>query len=128
VADVRPWLQHAAVVVAPLRVARGIQNKILEAMAMAQPVITVGSCADAIGADAAQGLLRAETPAEFVEALAPWLADPAARATLGEAARQYVLQGFSWQAHLAGLNRFLPPDPITPRAPQPAANTGVAHA
>ncbi|MBN8507411.1 MAG: TIGR03087 family PEP-CTERM/XrtA system glycosyltransferase, partial [Burkholderiales bacterium] len=39
VADVRPWLQHAAVVVAPLRLARGIQNKILEAMAMARPVV-----------------------------------------------------------------------------------------
>ena len=50
VSDVRPYLQHASAVVAPLRVARGIQNKILEAMAMEQPVVTVTSCADAIGA------------------------------------------------------------------------------
>lgn len=127
VPDVRPYLQHAAAVVAPLRVARGIQNKILEAMAMAQPVITVGSCADAIGANAEQGLLRAETPAEFVEALGPLLADAPARRALGDHARQYVLQGFSWQAHLAGLDRFLTPGPQAPRATQPAANTGVAH-
>ena len=128
VPDVRPFLQHAAAVVAPLRVARGIQNKILEAMAMAQPVITVGSCADAIGADATQGLLRAETPAEFVAALGPLLADTSVRSALGERAREYVLQGFSWQAHLAGLNRFLPPDAPTPRAAPAAAHTGVAHA
>jgi sugar transferase (PEP-CTERM/EpsH1 system associated) len=128
VPDVRPYLQHAAAVVAPLRVARGIQNKILEAMAMAQPVITVNSCADAIGADASQGLLRAETPAEFVNALQTLLNDRAASRALGERARQYVLQGFSWQAHLAGLNRFLVPQNPTPRATQPAADTGVAHA
>ena len=128
VPDVRPYLQHAAAVVAPLRVARGIQNKILEAMAMAQPVITVNSCADAIGANAAQGLLRAETPAEFVGAVQTLLSDAAASRALGERARQYVLQGFSWQAHLAGLNRFLAPQTTTPRATRPAADTGVAHA
>ena len=125
VSDVRPYLQHAAAVVAPLRVARGIQNKILEAMAMAQPVITVNGCADAIGATASQGLLRAATPAEFVDALQSLLSDPPASQALGEQARQYVLQGFSWQAHLAGLDRFLT---LQARHSQRAADTGVAHA
>jgi sugar transferase (PEP-CTERM/EpsH1 system associated) len=128
VPDVRPYLQHAAAVVAPLRVARGIQNKILEAMAMAQPVITVSSCADAIGADASQGLLRAESPAEFVQSLQTLLSDAQASRELGNRARQYVLQGFSWQAHLTGLDRFLGPQSPTPRASWPAADTGVAHA
>jgi sugar transferase (PEP-CTERM/EpsH1 system associated) len=127
VPDVRPYLQHAAAVVAPLRVARGIQNKILEAMAMAQPVITVNACADAIGADASQGLLRADTPAEFVHVLQALLSAPPTRRVLGDRARQYVLQGFSWQAHLAVLDRFLVPQAHTPRASQPATNTGVAH-
>lgn len=128
VSDVRPYLQHAAAVVAPLRVARGIQNKILEAMAMAQPVITVNACADAIGADASQGLLRAETPAEFVHVLQVFLSAPATRRVLGDRARQYVLQGFSWQAHLAGLDRFLVPPAHTLRALLSVADTGVAHA
>lgn len=128
VPDVRPYLQHAAAVVAPLRVARGIQNKILEAMAMAQPVITVNSCAEVIGAKAFQGLLRAETPTGFADALQTLLSNTAARRALGDRARQYVLQGFSWQAHLAGLNQFLAPQTPTPRATQPAADTGVAHA
>jgi glycosyltransferase involved in cell wall biosynthesis len=128
VPDVRPYLQHAAAVVAPLRVARGIQNKILEAMAMAQAVITVNSCADAIGADASQGLLRAESPADFVAALQTLLSDPPASRALGYLARQYVLQRFSWQAHLAGLDRFLVSKIHTQRASWPAADTGVAHA
>ena len=80
-------------------VARGIQNKILEAMAMQQPVVTVSSCADAIGATAGQGLLRADKP-EFVTALLELLQSPTDRAALGERARHYVEQECSWQAHL----------------------------
>ena len=107
VPDVRPYLQHASAVVAPLRVARGIQNKILEAMAMQQAVVTVNSCADAIGASADQGLLRAESPEEFIQALAPLMDHPAHAAELGERARAFVEQGFSWQAHLSGIDAWL---------------------
>ncbi len=104
VPDVRPYLQHAAAVVAPLRVARGIQNKILEAMAMEQPVITVPSCAEAIGATAAQGLLRADDANGFLHALQQLLGAPAQAKAMGEEARRFVLQGFSWQAHLSGID------------------------
>lgn len=127
VPDVRPYLQHAAAVVAPLRVARGIQNKILEAMAMAQTVITVSSCAEAIGADAAQGLLRADSPSAFVDALDTLLGDVSASRALGVCARQYVLKGFSWQAHLAGLDRFLGTAPNTPPATPPATPAVAAQ-
>jgi len=61
VPDVRPYLQHTAVVVAPLRVARGIQNKILEAMAMARPVVAAQSCTQAISAELETELLAATT-------------------------------------------------------------------
>jgi sugar transferase (PEP-CTERM/EpsH1 system associated) len=107
VPDVRPYLQYASAVVAPLRVARGIQNKILEAMAMQQPVVTVSSCADAIGATAGQGLLRADTPQEFVEALQPLLESPYNAAALGQQARRYVEHECSWQAHLSGIDSCL---------------------
>ena len=50
VPDVRPYLAHAAVAVAPLRIARGIQNKVLEAMEMARPVIASAEAAGGIGA------------------------------------------------------------------------------
>jgi polysaccharide biosynthesis protein PslH len=108
VPDVRPYLQHAAAVVAPLRVARGIQNKVLEAMAMEQAVVTVTSCAEAIGANASQGLIRADTPDAFVQSLQPLLDDSAGARALGQAARQYVLGHFSWEAHLAGLDAHIP--------------------
>ena len=107
VPDVRPYLQHASVVVAPLRVARGIQNKILEAMAMQQPVVTVSSCADAIGASAQQGLLRADAPEDFVAALQELLASPDNRAVLGRRARHYVEHECSWQAHLKKIDHDL---------------------
>lgn len=107
VPDVRPYLQHAAAVVAPLRVARGIQNKILEAMAMQKAVVTVNSCADAIGANADQGLLRAESSDDFLQALAPLMDQPAHAAHLGVQARAFVEQGFSWQAHLSGIDACL---------------------
>ncbi len=107
VADVRPYLQHAAAVVAPLRVARGIQNKILEAMAMGQPVVSVTSCADAIGASGEQGLLRADTAAGFAAAVGQLMDGTAAGAALGEHARRYVLDHFSWDAHLSGIDQFV---------------------
>lgn len=109
VPDVRPYLQHASVVVAPLRVARGIQNKILEAMAMRQAVVTVGSCAEAIGAQSDQGLVRADTAPAFVEALHGLLADAGRSRQIGNRAREFVLKGYSWQAHLAGLDVHLGP-------------------
>ena len=107
VQDVRPYLQHASVVVAPLRVARGIQNKILEAMAMERPVVTTPGCAEAIGADAAQGVLRAETPADFEQAIQPLLDTPSECAVLGKVARQHVLQHYSWDAHMESIDGCL---------------------
>ena len=96
--------RRGGAVVAPLRVARGIQNKILESMAMQHAVITVNSCADVIGATAGQGLLRAETPEAFVEALVD---TPGHAAELTDRARAYVEQGFSWQAYISGIDQCL---------------------
>jgi glycosyltransferase involved in cell wall biosynthesis len=107
VPDVRPYLQHASAVVAPLRVARGIQNKILEAMAMGRPVVTVPACAEVIGASADDGLLRAADPAATVAAVDQLLADPLGSALRGEMARRFVLDYFSWQAQLAAMDASL---------------------
>ena len=126
VPDVRPYLQHASAVVAPLRVARGIQNKILEAMAMQQPVVTVSSCAEAIGATDTQGLLRADDPTAMVQQLDGLLRDAARRTALGESARRFVEQRYSWQAHLRSIDDHLPIDDHPPRE---AANpAGACHA
>lgn len=107
VPDVRPYLQHAAAVVAPLRLARGIQNKILEAMAMGRPVVAAGTCVRAITASPLAGLQPAETEADYVERLSACLAYPGEAEAAGRAARDFVLGAYSWDAHLAGLDRHL---------------------
>ena len=107
VPDVRPYLQYAAVVVAPLRVARGIQNKLLEAMAMSQPVVTVPSCARAIGATPGDGVFQAADAIQFAEATARLLDDAVSRQALGKQARLFVTQRFSWDAHLSGIDQYL---------------------
>ena len=111
VPDVRPYLQHAAVVVAPLRVARGIQNKILEAMAMGRPVVASSSCAEAIDARVGDELVSATTSDDFVREIAALIKTPAQAAAIGIAGRQRVVQSYSWSAHLAGIDRYLDDKP-----------------
>ncbi len=65
VPDVRPYLKHASVVVAPLRVARGIQNKVLEAMAMGRPVVASSAAVNALSAVPTVDLEVADDAAEF---------------------------------------------------------------
>jgi sugar transferase (PEP-CTERM/EpsH1 system associated) len=109
VADVRPFVQHAAVVVAPLRLARGIQNKVLEAMAMARPVVAATSCAEAIDAEPGADLLVAATAEEYVHAISALLDAPERAAAMGAAGRQRVQAAYGWDARLADLDRFMPP-------------------
>jgi polysaccharide biosynthesis protein PslH len=107
VPDVRPYLQHASVVVAPLRLARGIQNKILEAMAMARPVVAASTCVEAMTARDGQDLLAAESADDFIGAVDRLLADAGQAATIGRAGRAQVLEHYGWDAHLAGVDRDL---------------------
>jgi sugar transferase (PEP-CTERM/EpsH1 system associated) len=100
VPDVRPYLQHARVVVAPLRVARGIQNKVLEAMAMARPVVVSGGAASGISAVRGVEMAVADGASEFVrQTLA--LFDGGSAAAMGAAARARVMADYDWTANLA---------------------------
>ena len=114
VPDVRPYLQHAATVVAPLRIARGIQNKILEAMAMARPVIASAECADAVDAEKGTELLIAVDPAEYMAEMSRVLDAPGTAIAIGHAARQRVVERYSWEAHLAAIDRYLPSPGVLP--------------
>lgn len=105
VSDVRDWLAAAALVVAPLQLARGIQNKVLEGMAMARAV--VASPAAAEGIDHAGTLRVAEGPDLFGDAVLSLLAEPEIAAALGAAARTRVIDRYSWDARLAPLDALL---------------------
>lgn len=111
VPDVRPFLQHAAVVVAPLRLARGVQNKILEAMAMARPVVAAVQCVGPIRADSGVHLLAAEDELAYVDCVSAVLSDPRRASDLGAAARNCVLTRFDWGPQLAALIDFAPVKP-----------------
>lgn len=105
VADVRGWLAAASAVVAPLRLARGIQNKVLEAMAMARPV--VASAAAAEGIDHAGTIRVGANAQDIARALSDLLADRHAATALGVAARAQVQRRYSWDACLAPLDAIL---------------------
>lgn len=111
VADVRGWLAAASVVVAPLKLARGVQNKVLEAMAMARPVVASSAAAEGIDHDST---IRVASDADaFVAAVNALLADPAAARALGDAARARVIARYDWGAALAPLDRLLGLSPET---------------
>lgn len=107
VPDVRPWLAAAAVVVAPLLLARGIQNKLLEAMAMARPVVASPAAAEGIDATPGDQLLVADGAAAMAAAVADLLADPARGAALGSAARARMVARYGWDAQMAPLADLL---------------------
>ena len=102
VSDVRGWIAAAAVVVAPLRQAHGIQNKVLEAMAMARPVVVSGAAAQ--GIDHGGTIRVGDTVAELADHITDLLADPAAATVLGAAARNHVVASYGWDARLAPLD------------------------
>jgi sugar transferase (PEP-CTERM/EpsH1 system associated) len=104
VADVRPYLAHAACVVAPLHIARGVQNKMLEAMAMARPVVATPQACEGLSARAGEDVLVAQTAAEFVEAVGVVLTGAADG--LGGAARARVEADYDWTRNLAVLDHL----------------------
>jgi len=105
VADVRPWLDAAACVVAPLKIARGIQNKVLEAMAMARPVVASGPAAEGIDHDGT--ILSGDTVAEVSDAVNGLLSDPRGAAAMGHKARVRVQARYGWSARLAPLDGLI---------------------
>ncbi len=108
--DVRGWLAAADVCVAPLKLARGIQNKVLEAMAMARPV--VASAAAAEGIDHAGTLCVADDADGFAARIGDLFDDPNTAASLGKAARAQVIARYGWDARLAPLDALFGFDPL----------------
>lgn len=107
VEDMRPWLASAAAVVAPLSLARGVQNKVLEAMAMAKPVVASPSAAQGIDATPGQELLVADGPEDQARSLIALLVAPERAQSIGAAARRRVEVRYGWEARLAPLGGLI---------------------
>jgi polysaccharide biosynthesis protein PslH len=122
VSDVRPYLKHARVVVAPLRVARGIQNKVLEAMAMAKPTVATPAAASALTALPGTELEVAADAHAFAEKVLEAM-DPLRGERMGRLARSRVLADYAWPASLKLLDELLERGgAISEVAASPAAN------
>lgn len=107
VPDVRDHVRGSAVNVAPLSIARGTQNKILECMAMGVPVVTSPEAAGGVDAVPGEHLLVADSPQDYAGKLLRLMGDPAARNALGRASRARVESNHSWAGSMARLDRII---------------------
>ena len=103
VPDVRPYLAEAAAVVVPLRLARGIQNKVLEAMAMGRAVVASPAALEGLDVAVGTEVLEADRPDAWRDAIGRVLDDEALRRRLGAAARACTKQRFNWDRRMADL-------------------------
>jgi glycosyltransferase involved in cell wall biosynthesis len=106
VPDVRPWLMRATCAVVPLQIARGVQNKVLEAMACGRPVICSPEPLKGLAAEPGVHLLRADTAVEWVTAIVGVFDNKQKQLDLGAAAAKWVQQHYSWNSALAMLNEL----------------------
>jgi sugar transferase (PEP-CTERM/EpsH1 system associated) len=105
VPDVRPYLKHAALVVAPLRIARGIQNKVLEALAMGCPVVCTVQAASGLREVDNMPVAVVDEATGFAEAVLAELRAPADSST-GKRNRQYVLDHYDWNRNLENFEKI----------------------
>ncbi len=108
VPDVRPYLAHADVVVAPLRIARGVQNKVLEAMAMARPVVASPGAHEGVRAQRGRDLLVVESVEETARRVTEVL--DGVHPGLGAAGRAAVERGYDWATALRRLDAMMGDD------------------
>ena len=107
VPDVRPWVRKAALTIAPLSIARGTQNKILESMAMGVPVVASEEAAGGIDAVPGEHFLTASTASQYRDAILSMLDDPEVRRRYSEAGRKRILSTHDWAASMRKLDSLI---------------------
>ncbi len=105
--DPRDYLRKAAVSVAPLRVARGIQNKVLEALAMGLPTVGTTSATQGVEGTPGQDFIVADTAEAFAEEVIGLLHDPGSARALGDRGREFVEGTYDWEKCLEPLDGML---------------------
>jgi polysaccharide biosynthesis protein PslH len=109
VPDMRPWLKGADIALVPLEIGRGVQNKVLEAMAMALPVVLTPEAAAGIEARDGEQFLIGDSDLALAEAVLALWRDKQRASAIGAAARRFVIETMSWPAALAPLPEIVAP-------------------
>ena len=107
VPDVRPHVASSAVCVVPMRLSRGLQNKVLESLAMGKATVAAPPALAAIHAKSGRDLIRVETPDEWVTAVCQLFENPGRRRELGDAGRRYVEANHDWETCLRPLTKLI---------------------
>ena len=124
----RPYLAHARAVVAPLRVARGIQNKVLEAMAMGRPTVVTPGCASVLTARQGVELEVADDAPDFAAKVLEVI-DSERGEGMGRLARARILADYAWSSRLARLDDLIArTDPARSQSSTPAPLRRLAPA
>jgi polysaccharide biosynthesis protein PslH len=111
VPDVRPYLAHATAGVAPMRIARGIQNKVLEAMSLGKPVVMTSGALEGIEAQPGRDVILADTAEAFAAGCCR-LATSADGLAIGVAARARMTRDYDWSARLRRFDDLLQPGSV----------------
>lgn len=123
--DTRDWLCRANIAIAPLRIARGIQNKVLEALAMGLPVVGTTSATQGVEGTPEQDYLVRDDADAFAQAVVNLLNDAQLADTLAKTGRQMVEERYAWGATLAALDGMIEgpdaEDPEGPEVPHPTS-------
>lgn len=108
VPNLNEYLNRAAIFVAPLRFAAGIQNKVLEAMAAAKPVITSSIVNEGLGAIPGEQIIIADTPQDIANQIISLLKDPIRAEHIGKSGHHFVTSRYSWDHVLERVNQIEP--------------------
>lgn len=125
VPETPPWFDRAAVAIAPLRLARGVQNKVLEALSMAVPVVATPQAVQGLGPEP-EGVRIAADEGAMAASVCELLGDPPAARELGRRGADWVRRHFRWEHMYARLDRELAalglpaPGPVTAAGTPPA--------
>jgi len=107
VPDTRPYLARSEIFVAPLRIARGVQNKVLEALAMGLPCVSSVAAGRGTVIPHGEGILATDDPEEFAQHVIRLLQDGRWRGEMANQARAAAEASYCWEAQLAELDRIV---------------------
>ena len=123
VPDTRPYMDEAELFIAPMRMARGIQNKLLEALAMGLPCVASQTAARGTVVQDAEGILAADDPEVFAQHVVRLLRDGAFRAAMASKARATAEANYRWEAQLTRLDQV-----IASVSPRPGLSVALERA